>query len=60
MRSGPATSYGAIGILTVGQKVMVTGASADGNWWRVICPDNTVGNCWVSANAELTHPTAGN
>lgn len=60
MRSGPATSYGVIGILAVGQKAKVTGASTDGNWWRVICPDNTVGNCWVSANPELTHPTAGN
>jgi hypothetical protein len=30
--------------------------SRDSTWWRVICPDSTVGNCWVSADPTLTQP----
>jgi hypothetical protein len=35
----------------------VTGVSSDKGWWRVICPDNSVGSCWVTANPQLTQPT---
>jgi hypothetical protein len=47
-----------IGVIAGGQMARVTGASPDGAWWRVICPDDTVGDCWVSAAPELTTPTS--
>ena len=57
MRSGPGTQYSVIGSVANGQIAKVTGISADGNWWRVMCPDDTVGSCWVSANPGYTQPT---
>jgi uncharacterized protein YraI len=57
MRSGPATTYSIIGKVSGGQIALVTGASLDKQWWRVICPDDSIGNCWVSADAKLTRPT---
>lgn len=57
IRSGPGTQYSVIGSVASGQIAKVTGVSADGNWWRVICPDDTVGSCWVSANSSDTQPT---
>jgi hypothetical protein len=59
IRSGPGTSYSIIGWVADGQMAKVTGISSDGNWWRVICPDNTVGNCWVTAGSQYTQPTTG-
>jgi hypothetical protein len=44
-------------IWPAGQTAMVTGVSYDGQWWRVVCPDDAVGNCWVSANPQQTQPT---
>ncbi len=45
-----------IGMVAGGQTARVTGASPDGAWWRVICPDDTVGECWVSAAPDMTAP----
>ncbi len=59
MRSGPGTQFSIISFLAEGQTAKVTGVSADGNWWRVICPDNSIGSCWVSAARHLTRPTEG-
>jgi len=59
MRSGPGLHFSVISFLAEGQTAKVTGISADGNWWRVICPDNSVGSCWVSAAGHLTRPTDG-
>ncbi|HLF74433.1 MAG TPA: SH3 domain-containing protein [Anaerolineales bacterium] len=59
MRSGPGTQFSIIGFIAAGQTAKVTGVSADGNWWRVICPDNSIGSCWVSAARHLTRPTDG-
>ena len=59
LRSGPGMQFSIIGFLAEGQTAKVTGISADGYWWRVICPDNSVGNCWVSAARNLTRPTDG-
>ena len=28
---------------------------ADGLWWRVICPDDALGHCWISADPQLTY-----
>lgn len=59
LRSGPGTQFRIIGFIAEGQTAKVTGVSADRNWWRVICPDNSIGSCWVSAARNLTRPTDG-
>lgn len=56
MFSGPGESYEQIGSVFDGQTALVTGQSEDGNWWRVICPDDTVGDCWVTADSAMTEP----
>jgi hypothetical protein len=53
---GPAEQYSIIGSIAAGQTAKVTGVSADGTWWRVICPNDTVGDCWVSADPAWTQP----
>ena len=57
MRSGPGMQFSVISYLAEGQTAKVTGISADGYWWRVVCPDNTIGSCWVSALRHLTLPS---
>jgi uncharacterized protein YraI len=59
IRTGPGTQFSIISYLADGQTAKVTGVSADGKWWRVICPDNSVGSCWVSAARYLTKPSDG-
>lgn len=58
MRSGPGDQFDVLQKIAAGQQAMVTGVSKDSQWWRVICPDSTVGNCWVSADPKLTQPIA--
>jgi hypothetical protein len=58
MHQGPDASYEVIGDLFAGNRARVTGISADGNWWRVICPDDTEGSCWISGDTELTKVAA--
>jgi inhibitor of cysteine peptidase len=53
---GPGTQYSIVGSVASGQTAKVTGVSADSNWWRVMCPDDTVGDCWVTADPALTQP----
>lgn len=53
---GPGTQYSIVGSVASGQTAKVTGINADGNWWRVICPDNSIGDCWVSADPAFTQP----
>lgn len=59
IRSGPGTQFSIIGLIVAGQTAKVTGVNVNGSWWRVICPDDKVGSCWVSANRNLTKPTDG-
>ena len=54
---GPETQYSTVGNIAAGQTAKVTGVTADGTWWRVICPDGTVSDCWVSADPAWTQPT---
>jgi inhibitor of cysteine peptidase len=54
--SGPGTQYSVIGNVAAGQTAKVTGLSPDNQWWRVTCPDDTVGDCWVTADPALTQP----
>jgi hypothetical protein len=57
MHTGPGKEYLQIGQVFDGQVAWVTGVSTDGAWWRVICPDETVSSCWLSADPALTQPT---
>jgi hypothetical protein len=54
----PTVDGNEIGLIAGGQIALVTGASPDGAWWRVICADNTVGDCWVSAAPDMTVPAS--
>ena len=53
---GPVEQYSIIGTIAAGQTAKVTGVTADGTWWRVICPDDSVGDCWVSGDPSFTQP----
>jgi hypothetical protein len=53
---GPDTQYSIVGMIAAGQTAKVTGVSADNTWWRVMCPNDTVGDCWVSADPAWTQP----
>ena len=55
--SGPGDTYPQIGGIFGGMAGTVTGVSVDGQWWRVMCPDDTVGSCWISADPSVTEPT---
>lgn len=46
--AGPGSQFQPIGEVFAGQMAFVTGVSQDGRWWRVICPDDTVGDCWLA------------
>ena len=55
IRQGPGTQYDIVGGVYAGQTARVTGfMNAEGTWWRVICPDGKVSECWVSADTALT------
>jgi hypothetical protein len=56
MVDAPAADANEIGRVAGGQMARVTGASPDGAWWRVICPDDSVGDCWLSAAPDVTLP----
>jgi hypothetical protein len=49
----PDVNAGVIGLVAGGQTALVTGASPDGAWWRVVCPDGSVGSCWVPSAQAL-------
>jgi hypothetical protein len=59
IRSGPGTQFRILSYIAEGQTAKVTGVNANGNWWRVICPDDSVGSCWVTALPSLTRETDG-
>ena len=48
--SGPDFDYNPVGDIVWAETIPVTGQSEDGQWWRVLCPDNRVGSCWVYAD----------
>lgn len=54
LRSGPGFNFAVEGRMRVGEQAHVTGASADGQWWRVVCAVDASSNCWVSANPAFT------
>jgi hypothetical protein len=48
IRSGPGTGYSIVGFIAGGQTARVTGVHTATGWWRVECPDGSVGSCWVT------------
>lgn len=59
LRSGPATSYPAIGLLEIGQAIEVVGVSADGFWWAVRVPYIESERAWVASAQVQAHNTGG-
>jgi hypothetical protein len=58
IRKGPSEQFDVIEKIAAGQQALVTGVNRDSTWWRVVCPDNTAGNCWVTGDAQYTRPVA--
>jgi hypothetical protein len=57
IRSGPGTNYEVLGDVFAGQAAGVVAATADGSWWQVVCPDERMDSCWVTADPAFTQPT---
>jgi hypothetical protein len=51
---GPSADYESVGDLLAGARAKVTGVSADGNWWRIVCTDDSDYSCWVTADMKRT------
>jgi hypothetical protein len=56
-RSAPDVEAEVLDIRPLGQLAEVTGASEDGDWWRVRCTDGVIGDCWITADVEFSLPT---
>ena len=56
IHGGVGGSSTIVGEVFSGQVAKVTGTSFDGKWWQIVCPDNSAGSCWVSADPALTQP----
>jgi hypothetical protein len=57
VRSGPGLDYAVEGLVFDGQVARVSGRSADGQWWRIVCTQDASGFCWISADPQWTQPT---
>lgn len=57
IHNAPRLDAPVIGHIFGGMVARVTGASVDQQWWRVVCPDDSVGSCWVLADTGSTQPT---
>ncbi len=57
IHNAPRPDAPVIGNIAGGMIARVTGASVDQQWWRVVCPDDTVGSCWVLAEPGSTQVT---
>ena len=55
--NGPGSAAAVVGQVFNGQIAKVIGTSIYGDWWRITCPENASGSCWVSGNPALTQPT---
>ncbi|HNU03868.1 MAG TPA: SH3 domain-containing protein [Anaerolineae bacterium] len=53
VRSGPGMGFPVVGQLAPWQVVQVTGVSADGYWYRIVCPFYCPSDCWVSSQSWL-------
>src|SRR5690606_8448136 len=57
--NGMPPTHNIIGALFSGQTARVTGKSPDSAWWRVLCPDDSVGECYIAADPATVQPTTG-
>ncbi|HSL31341.1 MAG TPA: SH3 domain-containing protein [Anaerolineales bacterium] len=57
VHSGPGSDHTVIGQIFGGQVARVTGTNVFGSWWRIVCPDESAGSCWVSGDPADTQPT---
>lgn len=58
LRSGPATTYAAVGQVNEQTTVTLTGRDATGAWWRICCPPGAPTESWISAEfVDLPIPT---
>jgi hypothetical protein len=55
VRSGPGTNFQPVGTLQPGTRVLVLGASEDGEWLNIVLEDGS--NGWVSASLLSIEPT---
>ena len=58
IRKGPGEQFDTIERIAAGQQAFVTGVNNSSAWWRVVCPDNSAGNCWVTGDSTYTEPVA--
>jgi hypothetical protein len=56
IHGGVGGSSNVVGQVFGGQVAKVTGTSFDGQWWQIVCPNNSAGSCWISADPSLTQP----
>ncbi|MEX1018491.1 MAG: LysM peptidoglycan-binding domain-containing protein [Litorilinea sp.] len=54
IRRGPGLDHAVIGWMRTGTQARVTGISRNGQWWRILCPDDSESSCWVTALPYLT------
>jgi len=49
VRSGPGTSYDALGLLDAGQQVQIVSQDSQGKWYQILYPSAPQGLGWVTA-----------
>ena len=52
VRNGPGLNFKIVGRYRARRTAEVTGASTDGKWYRVLCVNGEVGDCWVTADTR--------
>ncbi|MBP8294381.1 MAG: hypothetical protein KAX65_16505, partial [Caldilineaceae bacterium] len=52
---GPGPQFLVVSTAQRGDTFQVVGASADGQWWAIVCPEQT-SNCWITANPTFVQP----
>jgi len=50
VRVAPDKNATSLGLLNYGQKVQVIGKDANGKWWQIIYPENSVTTGWIAAD----------
>ncbi|HZD57961.1 MAG TPA: SH3 domain-containing protein [Anaerolineales bacterium] len=59
IRFGPGTEYPVIGHIAAGKIAQVTGQSANGSWWKIICTYELTQSCYISADPSVAEITSG-
>ena len=57
VRGGPGTNYGVVHQVLAGQRFLITGRDAAGEWLRICCPAGVNRESWISAAyAQINRP----